>query len=350
MKQVRTDLAAIKHSLPDPNSHGLFTSPRRFMIAAVATLIVFSVLGQALGQTAPVQIRSEHPVSAPTSLVPEIDARPPSAGIILRPGDTILVTIFDTPELSTETRVATDGSINLPLINSLSVAGLSEAEAGRRIDSAYLHAKILLHPQTSVLIRSFAAKGVAITGEVVHPGLYPVAGQRSLLDIIAEAGGLTSSADTRVDIQRANGTLEHVIRLPVDDSPLALSNDVSVFPGDHVICRRSGTIFVLGEVARPGGYLMQYDGVITLLQAIAQASGTTKTANENGAILLRRRGDSYTMQHIEIGKIYKGKLPDFNLEPRDVVYVPNSLARNFIVHAPEILGTLAGAAIYSVNR
>lgn len=296
------------------------------------------------------QRRGEPASAAALAEAAEGSARASSDSIIIRAGDTIGVTVFDTPELSREIRVSADGTVNLPLLNDLAITGLSESEAAHRIDRAFVQAKILLHPQTSVLIRNFAARGVAITGEVVHPGLYPVAGPRSLFDIIAEAGGLTTMADTRVDIKRADGTMEHGVRLPLDDGEKTLSSDVNISPGDRVIAKRAGSIFVLGEVTRPGGYLMQYDGNVTVLQAVAEASGTTRIAGENNAVLIRRIGNSFTTQPLKLREMYKGKQPDFALSAGDVIYVPGSTLRNFAVNAPEILGTLAGAAIYSVNH
>lgn len=281
---------------------------------------------------------------------PMPDVGESSSSIVIKPGDTLAVTVFDAPELSRDVRVSGDGTVNLPLLNNLLVAGLTESQAAHQIDAAYLQAKMLLRPQTSVLIRDFATRGVAILGEVVHPGLFPVPGPRSLLDVLAQAGGFTNLADSRVDIKRADGTLELGIRLPLENGEEILAHDVVVSPGDRVVAKRASTVFVVGEVAKPGGYLMQYDGSITLLQAIAQANGTTRISRETDIYLIRRSGDTYTTRHVELRKMYKGRLPDFNLEAGDVVYVPGSTVRNFVVNAPEILGTLAGAAIYSTTR
>jgi polysaccharide export outer membrane protein len=287
----------------------------------------------------------------PGCMAQSSQSEPTAQGVPLSPGDSIRVTIFDIPELSLDrVQIGGDGTVKLPLIGNVHVAGMSDSDAAHAIDQAYKQGKYVLHPQSSVVLLNFALNGVSITGEVAKPGNYPVTGSRTLVDIIAIAGGLTPLADTRVTIQHVGGGLEENIFLPTDDGRMTLHNNVKVGPGDRVVVPRAGTVYVLGDVTRPGGYLMQHDGKITVLEAIAQASGTARTAGENSAVLIRRNGDSFTTEHLPLRDMYKGKYHDVVLMAGDVVYVPTSIARNFVVNAPEILGTLAGAAIYSVNR
>ncbi len=272
--------------------------------------------------------------------------------ITILPGDILGVTLFEIPELSRDARVSEDGKVNLPLVGELPVAGLTEVEAAHRVDEAYLLGHFVLHPQASVIVREFASKGVSITGEVVKPNIYPVPGPRSLLDVIALAGGLTQAADTRIAIRRRDGTLDRaLVFLPVDNGPLTLEHDTAVAPGDRIVVQRAGMVYVLGEVARPGGYLMQVNGKISVLQALAAAGGFTRIAGENKSVVIERRGGKgYSLQPLRLRDILKGKSGDFALEANDVIYVPSSEAKNFVVNAPQILGTLAGAAIYSLKN
>jgi polysaccharide export outer membrane protein len=283
----------------------------------------------------------------------------PSNDILLRPGDTINVTVYDTPSLTETVRVSENGTVDLPLLGDVQVAGLSEAAASHRIDQKYIEAGILLpsgagntfRPETTVLIRDFASRGVSILGEVVKPGIYPVAGPRSLVDVLALAGGLTPTADTHVTIQHGDGTSTiATVSIPREDGAKVLADDVQVQPGDKVIAPRAGIVYVLGEVGHPGGYIMQHDGRITVLQALAAAEGTTRYSNEKNAFLIRRTGETYQTEHISIRDMYKGKEPDEPLNPQDVLYVPISNLRNFVFNAPGILGSLAGAAIYSIHN
>jgi protein involved in polysaccharide export with SLBB domain len=93
---------------------------------------------------------------------------------------------------------------------------------------------------------------------------------------------------------------------------------------------------------------MQHDGRITVLEAVGEAGGSTRLAYE-GHVLLLRPSDGYRPIHIYLNKIYKGKQPDIPLASGDVVYVPSSVGKDFLVNLPQIMGTLAGSAIYAIN-
>lgn len=266
------------------------------------------------------------------------------------PGDTIRISILNAPELSNSYHLESDGTVKLPLVGDVSLGGLTESEAARVVDKAYQDANIVLRPQATVFISDFSLNGVSVVGEVGKPGNYRITGSRTLVDIIAEAGGLSVAADTHITIQRANGAVEDDVSMPLDNAATTLEDNVLVSAGDKVMVRRAGMVYVLGDVSKPGGYLMQHNGRITALQALAQANGTSRTSGENKSVLVRHVGSSYDVRPLRIRDMSKGKAPDIDLVAGDVIYVPASNARNFVFNAPQILGSLAGAAIYSVNR
>ncbi len=315
----------------------------RHLVSASLALFLWISSGFSNAQIAPKATTQAHPT------VPG-NSRAPSGDINLSPGDTISVIVYDTPDLTLTVRVSQSGTIDLPLLGDIPVAGLSEATASHLIDQKYIGAGILLRPATTVLIVEFASRGVSILGEVVRPGVYPVPGPRSLVDVLALAGGLTSAADTQLTINHGDGTASKVVALPREDGSVILANDVEVLPGDKVIAARAGMVYVLGEVTRPGGYIMLHDGRTTVLQALAAAEGTTRFSNEKDAFLIRRTGDKIETSILSIRDMFKGKQPDQPLNADDVLYVPISNLRNFIFNAPGILGSLAGAAIYSVRN
>jgi polysaccharide export outer membrane protein len=278
-----------------------------------------------------------------------IERHPAESGLRIEPGDTLSISVFGAPELSQSIRVADDGFAKLPLLGEVRVVSLTEQEAAVALDTAYLSHKLLLHPQTSVTISEFAYTGISISGEVSKPGIYPVVGFRSLVDLIALAGGLTVSADGHVTLQRRDGSIEDAIYLSSQSGAKALLSDTEVHPGDKIIASRAHTIYVLGDVGRPGGYLMQPEGMLTVLQAIAHAEGTSKTAAVNSTLLLRRNGDGVVTTKIALKDLYTGKRADFPLEPNDVLYVPKSTIRSLSTNAPEILGGIVVASIYALQ-
>jgi polysaccharide biosynthesis/export protein len=341
--EAESNAAASEEERMAGSSESVMSTNRRWLIG-LCVLILWTAGKPCHAQAVPTPMDGN---AAPANA----GTLPSSNGVLIRSGDTVAVTVFDAPELSVNVRVSGDGTVKLPLLPDVKIAGLSEASAARIIDTEYISRGFLLRPATSVLIHDFAVKGVSILGEVTRPGIYPIAGARSIVDVIALAGGLTVAADTRLIIRRTSGLVEVVtISLPLDDGAKTLGNDVEIFPGDRVVAQRAGTVYVLGDVGRPGGYVMQHNGMLTVLQAVAWASGTTRTSGENSAVLIRRSGETYTTSHLALRDMYKGKIADITLKPDDVIYVPSSNLRNFVVSAPQILGSLAGAAIYSVNR
>lgn len=269
--------------------------------------------------------------------------------VLLSPGDSIRVSFFGLPEYLAEVDIEGDGQIKLPQIGDIRVASMTQSSAAHAIEQAYSERDFIKDPQVSVKILTYAVNGVSITGEVAKPGNYPITGPRTLLDIVAEAGGLTLTADTCVTIRHPDGATEERT-MPREDAAATLNHDIPVRRGDRIVVARASMVYVVGDVAHPGGYLMQHDGSITVLQAIAMAGGTSRTSGEKNAVYLQRSADSYARVDLSIRALYQGQEHDFNLGPGDIIYVPASNVRNFVFNLPQIVGTLAGAAIYSVNR
>ena len=125
--------------------------------------------------------------------------------------------------------------------------------------------------------------------------------------------------------------------------------NVPVRPGDIVKVTRAGIVYVVGEVQKPGGFVLQNNESISVLQALALAEGATHTSATSRARIIRT--DPITGKRTEIpmnlGKILSGKAPDTFLQPKDIVFVPNSAAKNMLYRGSEAaLQTATGVAIY----
>jgi polysaccharide biosynthesis/export protein len=272
----------------------------------------------------------------------------PAGALKIAAGDLVGVSVFDIPELTQELRVGSDGKIRLALIGDTAVAGLSTQEASQRIADRLRERHFVLQPQVNVLIKEFSTQGVSVVGEVQHPGVFRVLGPHTLLDIVALAGGLTKLADTAITVERrSNGHQKITARLKSDDAESALASDVEVFPGDLVLVPRAGVVYVLGDVARPGGYVMESNGAMTLLQALAQAGGPSATAAPNKSVWLRKKGESYATDRLDLTKISRGEAHDVKLQANDVIFVPNSRIKRTVASFAGILGSLGSATIYA---
>jgi polysaccharide export outer membrane protein len=266
--------------------------------------------------------------------------------LLIGAGDMVHVTIFREPDLETKARVTDAGDVTLPLAGSLHIAGLNPSQASAEVAARYESLKLLKHAQVSVLVDEYATQAISVIGEVQKPGSYPVSAPRSVIDVLAMAGGLTPKADEHIMIEHRgvlSGTQE--VFLPNNSSD-ALAAQVKVYPGDIVMVQKAGIVYVLGDVHQPGGYIMQDDSKMTVLQAVALASGTNHTAIEGKVRLVRRTPGGTTETLLSLKDMQKGKVPDMALSANDVLWVPFSFTKNFVMSGSTILGVAGSAAVY----
>jgi polysaccharide export outer membrane protein len=258
------------------------------------------------------------------------------------------VRVYDESDLQQTVRLDDLGNGTFSLIGSLHLAGLTTDQAGALIACKLKEGNYLLAPQVSVLIREYSTQGVSVLGEVKTPGVYGVVGGQSLLDVLAAAGGTTPLAGPDITIQRASDASTVTVVLS-KDAHQSLSTNIGLYPGDKVIVPRAGLVYVLGDVGRPGGFVMENDGKISLLQALAMAGGTTHTSQMNGSRLLRKGPSGYADIQIELNKMLKGQKPDIQLETEDILYVPSSTVKTVLARSsPAILAAASGATSASI--
>jgi len=267
--------------------------------------------------------------------------------VLIGPGDLLSISAYDAPELAQQLRVEADGSSRLLLIGQAKLAGLTAGQAGKWIEDELVRRNYLVNPHVTVLISEFTSQTVSITGEVNHPGVYPIMATRSVLDVVSQAGGFTSLADTQVTVKHRLGSEEKVtVKLKSDEAEAALAGNTAVYPGDLIVVPRAAIVYVLGDVGRPGGFYMQDNGHITLLQAIAQAGGANYTAAVNGAYLLHKDVNGYVSTRVKVGELLKGHLNDFDLARNDILYVPSSRIKRLGEQTSGIVQAAAGAMVY----
>jgi polysaccharide export outer membrane protein len=308
-------------------------------------VLVAFVLIYVLGSSAVAQTAAPAPPGNRRSSPGDLTALP----VQITPGDLLEISVFDTPELTQQVRVGADGEAELALLGNVSLAGLTTQQASEKIARELRQRQLLLRPQVNVLVKESASQGVSVVGEVEHPGMYPLLGPRSLLDVLSMAGGLTKVADTKVSIKRRDGLQRDVtVRLNNNDAHISLANDVQIHPGDLVMVPRAGIVYVLGAVNRPGGFVIQENGEITLLQALAQAGGATSSASVNHALLLRKNGQGYVPNKLPVGKIELGQDRDVELHPDDVVFIPTNRLKNVLHATQDVATSIGSASIYAV--
>jgi polysaccharide biosynthesis/export protein len=165
-----------------------------------------------------------------------------------------------------------------------------------------------------------------VLGEVARPGVYPALGEQRLFDLISSAGGLTEKAGRSISITHRNEN-NHPVTLPLtrnlaDDS----ADNVPVYAGDTIIVRKADVVYVVGEVGKPSGFLMD-SGNLTVLQAIALAGGTTRTAKLGSARIIRKNATGMSETQVHLKKILEAKAPDMPMQADDILFVPTSAAK-----------------------
>jgi polysaccharide export outer membrane protein len=267
----------------------------------------------------------------------------------LAPGFLLSLNVLDDSDFVGTFRVDEQGDISLPVLGTLHVAGETVSEARGQIRRTLLDDRILKDPQVDLSIQEYTAPQVTIIGEVASPGKYPLLAPHALVDVLALAGGTTIAAGNEVLITRGNAGADPVlVHYSRATNPDAV-RDAIVQPGDTVQVKRAGIVYVLGAVNRPGGYVMQEEGTLNVLQAISLANGTSVTASTGTIYLLRYNADGTGVDiAVPYKKIANGKSTDIRLRATDVLYVPTSTFKAVLTNSQTVLSSAASATIYAV--
>jgi polysaccharide export outer membrane protein len=269
-----------------------------------------------------------------------------SSGLALGPGDEVEITVYGAPDLSQHTRVSAGGDISIPLIGDVPVAGLSSSEAEDTIANELRTNNIVNNPRVSVYVKDYTNSGFSVTGEVAKPGFYSAVGPHRLFDVLQAAGGPTDKASDKVVINHRDQKDPITLMLSKNPTEIASSN-VNLRPGDTIVVPRAGIVYVLGEVTRPGGYVLNATGGITVLQVVAAAGGTTHVASAGKTRLLRRTENGFQEETIDVNKLLRGKTHDVAVRDKDILFIPSSAIKS-AVNTSMLVGTAGAAAIYRI--
>jgi len=286
---------------------------------------------------------SEQGNAEPQPAVDQSTARERDPSLKLGVGDLVEMTVYDVPELTGKTRISSNGDIYCALIGPTHVAGLTTEEAAALIQTRL--STFLKDPYVSLFVAEYASQGASLLGEVTKPGVYPVMGDQHLFDLISVAGGLTERAGHSISITHRSDP-DKPVTLPLSrnlsDDP---QSNVRIFPGDTIVVRKAEIVYVVGEVSKPSGLLMDAGG-LTVLQAVALAGGTTRTASLNGVKILHKSASGMVETTVHLKKIMQAKAPDLSLEANDILIVPSSGGR--ILAGRTLEAALQAATLVSV--
>lgn len=236
-------------------------------------------------------------------------------------GDVLKVEAFQHEEISGQFQVEEDGTITFPLLDAVVVGGLSTAEIARRLEGL-LERDYYVDVQLQVEVSEYRSQPVTVQGEVGSAGTYHLEGPTSLVQILAEAGGLRSTAGPVVELRRVVVDEEGVEASTVWSFPTSkvmsgeLGGDVRLKVGDVVSVSAKQLYFVTGEAARPGQY--EIAPGMTLMQAVSQAGGQGKFASSNVELHREVEGEKQILK-LDLSRIQKGKDEDPEIRAGDVI-------------------------------
>lgn len=242
---------------------------------------------------------------------------------VISANDVLEVSVYNEPDLTKITRVQEDGTINYPLLGNIAASGMSVRELEERI--RYMLAEdYLVNPQVSIFVKEYAK--VSILGQVSQPGSYELKGRATLMQAIALAGGFSDTGNpAKVKVIRRTQNKEETF--DIDTTGITeradRSNDIILHPGDVVFVEEYGRVSVLGQVNKPGSYLLKRD--LTVLEVVALAGGFTKIAAVDATQVVRQEGGKKRVFKIRVSAIMRGeKSYDIELLPGDTIIVPES--------------------------
>jgi len=321
-------------------------------LSFAASIPVFAQQGEPVQQVQPSpgenpQPAQQNPVqgNGPQQLqqLPPDTVRP---NYVLGPNDQILIRAPDAEEIDNRPfRIDGDGNVNLPLVGHIHAAGMSlqelEADLVRRLR------EYIREPQVFISVTQFRSEPVFFVGLFVRPGVYPLQGNRSLLEMLTAVGGLLPNADRHITITRQAeyGTipLPDAVYDPekristVEISWASLSQNVNpaenilLQPYDRISVGRAERVYVNGEVLKVGGQELGERDTISIAQVLSEAGGFAKDANKSKVRILRPIENTNRRAVIEVDakELFDGKGIDVPLLPGDIVYVPRSYKRQF---------------------
>jgi polysaccharide export outer membrane protein len=266
------------------------------------------------------------------------------------PEDLLEISVFEDEKLNKTVRVSSQGNISLPLLGILKVKGLTGNELEKEIRDL-LAEKYFQDPHVSVFIREYRNQRISVIGAVEKPGVFDVTGQKTVLEMLAMAGGLKGEPNSA-------GQLLFVIRSPqpeegtsedkkdseeqspktfvIDLEELLIKGDLALniplMHGDVINVPVSGKVFVGGEVKSPGGFPM-LGRRMTVGQAITLAGGLKYEANAYETKIFRypEKGTEKETLSIDVYAIQKGEAEDINLRENDIIIVPKSGVKGFLI-------------------
>src|SRR6266404_352817 len=271
------------------------------------------------------------------------------------------------PELSDfpnkPVRIDGEGDIQVPLVGRIHVAGLTVQQTEQELNRVL--SKYIRKPQVVVGVAEVRSQPVSILGAVNTPGVHQVQGRKTLLEMLALAGGMRPDAGYSIRITRglewgciplpkvepdASGRFSvaevNLKKIMEAKNP---EENIQIYPHDVISVPKAEFVYVIGDVKRSGGFVLGENESMSVLQVLSLAEGLNTTADARHARILRlnRDADKREEMSVDVKDVLNGKKADVALRGDDILFIPGSTGKKASLRALEAaIQTGTGLAIW----
>jgi polysaccharide export outer membrane protein len=290
---------------------------------------------------------------------------------IIGSGDLLTVEVFDVPELSRDVRVNETGYISLPLMpTKVRAGGLTPFQLQDKLAELLQTNGLVSTPQVSVSVKEQHSQPITVIGAVKSPMVIQALRRTTLLQALSQAGGIGDDAGSTVIVTRPAADASDPSVPPDASAPSAPETftinladvlesadsrfNIPLVGGDVVSVPRAGIIYAVGAVVRPGGFLMENDlDRMTMLKVLSLAGGTTNTAKTKNAVIFRKNLTTGKRDQVpvDLKKLMNLKTQDVQMEPNDILFVPDSNSLKALHRAGDVAVALSeGVAVVAAGK
>jgi polysaccharide biosynthesis/export protein len=307
---------------------------------------------------------SQEAISSPAAQKPPAGGPVESAArYVLGPDDVIAIKAMDADEVSNASlRIDPSGYISLPLVGRVAAGGLTVERLERELSTRLK--TYVREPVVAVSVVEYRSQPVSVIGSVGQPGVHQLEGRKTLIEILAKAGGLRAEAGDSIKITRKaewgaiplpSATKDPSGQFSVAEVSLKSimqaanpEENILIKPNDVISVPRADLVYVIGEVKKPGGFMLQERGTISGLQALAMADGLTPIAAPQKAMIIRQSAGGTRVQiPANLKDILSGKMSDVEILPDDILFIPTNVAKNAVTKTIQTaVSAVTSAVIY----
>lgn len=270
------------------------------------------------------------------------------------PNDLLSVSVYGAPELTRTVRVSPEGVIRIPMLKATIAAdGKFPGELESVIALALSREQILIDPVVTVTVAEYVSRPISVMGSVKQPLTFQAFGQVTVLDALSRAGGLSQDAGSEILLSRSQSGPDGkpttlVQRIPVKQLIDAADPQLNhaLHGGEEIRVPEASKIFVVGNVKKPGAFVMRDSDDTTVLKMLAMSEGLLPFAT-NEAYIYRREGAENGRNEIAIplSKIIERKAPDVALLPNDVLYIPDNKRKRMTMTMVDRIATFGTGTV-----